>query len=215
MQHLTELERATVRSMREKLQDWIDLATTTEKRDAVCWYRKGHEYAEDIGKTYGCTIDQACAVISVLSPSTAWDTNIQDAYAVCEAWRTGTYDATVGTYGRQLAKAYVILEDCKGMKGDDLLPYVGTEGARKTRAFYKNLLHPATSQEVTIDRWILRALGLPVNRTTPQLYRLGEMAVCQMAQHYKCQPHKVQALVWVCIRNRGGAPQTAFNLPGF
>lgn len=212
---LTELEQATVKNMREAVEKWISLASHDEKLEAVLWYAKAHAVAVELSTQYGITVDQASAVLSVLSPGNDWTSNQRDAFSVCRAWKAGTYDATVTAYGKQVGKAYRILNDCKELHGDELNEYVGTKNARKTIAFYHNILNPKESQAVTIDRWILRALGLPVNRTNEQLYKLGTLAITQIAAEHRCQPHKVQALVWVCIRNRGGLPQTAFDLPGF
>jgi len=215
MAGLNELQRATVKNMRKQLQTWVDCASQEEKRQARGWYLAAHELAIRLAERFNITSSQAAGVLSVLSPGTRWENNILDAEAVMVAWKERTYDATVSTYGRQLAKAYVILDDCSLVYGVDLEPYIGKPTARKTIAFYHNIRAPLRMEHVTIDRWILRALGLPVNRTTPQLYRLGTLAVKQIARKYDWRPCEMQALVWVCIRNRGGAPQTAFDLPGF
>lgn len=210
---LTELERATVAEMEYSIHGWIGLASQAEKLEAVVWYRKAHDIAVDLSDLFDITIDQASAVIAVLSPGCDWLQNVADAYAVCAAWSEHRPLPKVGTYGRQLNKAYLILMQCKDAGQTTIEATIGKEDARKTKSFYRNIRDPKTSQDVTLDRWILRALGIPVNRTSKQLYKLGTIAFQNIARQYNCQPHKVQALVWVCIRNRGGAPQAA--LPGF
>jgi len=212
---LTESEAQTLQTMVNRLNQWLFLASHDEKEQATNWYNRAHNTAVVLSKRYGCTVDQVAAIISVLSPGVAWEQNLLDAENVLKAWIAGDYWTTVGTYGPQQGKAWTILRECDQLHGAELDEYVGTENARKTRAFYHDILSPKESQAVTIDRWILRALGVPVQRTTAQLYRLGTLAMQFIAQQKNARPHQVQALVWVCIRNRDGLPQTAFNLSGF
>jgi len=212
---LTELERATVRNMRERLEAWHDRASLWEAEQAQAWYPTAHGIAEALAERYGCTVMQSAAVLAVLSPSVTWEQNVDDAFAVCKAWRDGTYDAVVGTYGAQLGKAYAILDNARDVAfAEGMLPFIGKR-APKTKAFFQNILYPHLEGPVTIDRWILRALGLPVNRTTPKLYALGRLAVWQFAKAHGLLPQNAQALIWVVIRKRGGELETTRVLPGF
>ena len=205
----TELERAAIRTMRTNLETWVACASTHERHLALTWYDVAHTHAQGLASTYGISIHQACAVLSVLSPGCDWDTNIRNAEDVCKAWVLESYDAVVSTYNGQLQKAYHILDSGATLTGEGMFPFISQHSAQKTRAFYLNILYPQLDTYVTIDRWILRALGLDVQRTTPKLYALGTRAMRIMAKHYGVLPQQMQALVWVCIRTRDGVPQMA------
>jgi len=211
---LTELERATVRNMRERLEMWLVRANSWERTQAMLWYRKANDVAVFLSAEYDITMEQAAAVLSVLSPGCPWEQNMTDANNVCQAWKQRTYDATVNTYGPQLGKAYRILDKGKGKNAQAIEKMIGKK-APKTKAFYWNILEPEKDTQVTIDRWILRALGMPVNRTTPQLYKLGSEAIRQVARKYQVLPQTMQALVWVVIRRCGAELNVTMALPGF
>jgi len=211
---LNELERATVRNMREHLEEWILRGSKYEKHEAMHWYERAHDVAEYLATEYGITLPQAAAVISVLSPGCPWEQNTTDADKVCQAWHDKTYDATVTTYHPQLGKAYSILDHGKDKDAHGIESMIG-KVARKTKAFYWNILEPSARGPVTVDRWILRALGLPINRTTEQLYRLAEIAITQVADKRGVLPQVMQAYIWVCIRRCQGELNVTRVLPGF
>jgi len=200
--------------MREHLEEWILRGSKYEKREAMHWYEKAYDVAEYLAAEYDITLPQAAAVVSVLSPGCAWEQNTIDADRVCQAWHDRTYDATVTTYPPQLGKAYAILDYGKDKDAQGIERMVG-KVARKTKAFYWNILEPHKKGPVTIDRWVLRALGLPINRTTEQLYRLGEVAITQVADKYGVLPQIMQAFIWVCIRRCGAELNVTRVLPGF
>ena len=206
---LTELERGAVHTMRTSLDTWVACASAHEKHLALSWYDVAYVHAKTLAHTYGVTLSQSSAVISILSPGTPWEQNILDAERVCKAWILGTYDAVVGTYYSQLSKAYIVLDEAGDKTEEELFPYIGLATALKTRAFYCNILHPDLDTYVTIDRWIMRALGIEVQRISPRLYALGAEAIRAVARYYGVLPQQAQAIVWVSIRARQGMPQYA------
>lgn len=204
-------DRKIVESMKVELYKWMALAAKWEKLESMKWYPQAHDFAVYLSKEYHITVEQAAAVISVLSPGNNWDRNMTDADLVCQAWKNEDYDVQVGTYRPQLMKAWNILTNGARWSNSEMEAAISQPTAKKTRSFYHNILDPKDPRYITIDRWILRALGLWTNSTTPRLYALGETAISEVAQEKGVVPCILQAFVWVVIRNRGGLEQPALD----
>lgn len=174
---------------------WLDKATPKQWQDGMLWYHTAHTFAEGLAMEYGIGTARASAVIAVLSPANDWDRNLVDADAVCQAWRNKTYDAQSTTYGIQVRKAYAILDNPNA----DILSMIGTSAARKTKAFFQNILWPSTSLAVTADRWICRALGAP-EKPSAKVYNAISDAFTRVAKARGIMPSQAQAIVWVMVR---------------
>ena len=209
-----EENEIVIEQVRSTVRYWFRTASELNRTAGNAWYHRTHQQVHMFAITQGISLEQACAVVSVLSPGVRWEQNIRDAGRVCSAWNRGKLWAKVGTYGRQVRKAFYILDECKGMDAMAIADYIGTENARKTRAFYWNLVSPVSSQQVTIDRWILRGMGFMVNRTTKRMYGLVSTAFRREALEIGSQPHQLQAIVWLEVKNRGVSAST-YWLPGF
>ena len=189
----------------EVIRGWLSLATERVWQEGCTWYGLAHDIASGLAQDYKVSLRKVCAVVAVLSPGCVWEQNLDDAENVIRSWSSGLLpeDVTVNTYNPQKQKAFVILDSADDSE-DKLLRLIGTECARKTKAFYQNILNPA-GQEVTIDRWIARAVLLVQNASHPteQVYSLVSLAFQNVARDLKLSPCQVQAIVWLVIRDRG------------
>ena len=130
-----------------------------------------------------------------------------------EASRDGRSMPKTTTYEPQTIKAWAVLhltdEELKGMTEKDWFKLIGTKDARKTQAFYTNIENPRKKpwekERVTVDRWIIRAMGIKLppksNFVTAKQSDAIETAIITVAKMYDCPPHQVQATVWVCVRD--------------
>jgi hypothetical protein len=144
----------SVKNTRRKLRAWIDLLDARHYSAGTDWYKEAREFVARCAARYCRTPETVAALVAVLSPATAWEVNKRQAEALLRAYADGLdpKDVTLSTYGTQAAKALAILTNGTATE-EDLGPT-----AWKTRAFYNNLIGSVC--HVTIDRWILRALGL-------------------------------------------------------
>jgi len=186
---------------------WLQLATSRVRSEGVYWYSIAHTIAEGLAIDYSVPLDRVCAVIATLSPGCNWEQNVVDSETVIRAFVSGLEpeDIQVSTYNPQKQKAFLILRLPPSAPRSEILRLIGLESARKTRAFFDNILDPDHSQDVTIDRWIARAVLLQQNATHPteKTYALIRSAFQRVAVGLELRPCQVQAIVWLVIRDRG------------
>lgn len=186
-------------------QEYIDKASLWQKQEGSTWYYNAHKYARHLAKRYGYTVEQTAAAISTLSPGTRWEINMRDAEEFCKAAVSGDAMPPATTYGPQQQKAWAILtmhpNKARHMSGADWEDYIGTDYAKKTKAFYWNVLAPDRKEVVTIDRWIMRAAGIDKDSPTLKQYDAIAEAIIDLARKYRTQAHKVQAVIWLVIKD--------------
>jgi hypothetical protein len=186
----------------QRIRYLLDSATPEQRNAGVVWYESAHVWCEGIAAEYGIPLYKACALVAVLSPANNWRQNMLDTISVVKAWRNGKRDAVCATYGRQVTKAYAILDSLDY----DMLPLIGKPEARKTRAFYDNILCYGDSQAVTVDRHIARAMGMvgeQAVRISAAAYASIAAAFVVVAAEYNILPSQAQAIVWCVVRGTG------------
>lgn len=170
------------------------------------WYRDARAIASDIASEHGFTVAQVCGVISALSPSVSWETNLTDAETICKAFADGVpFDTvTVSTYGQNKDKAFRILSglgDAQSVSEEFRFP-------SKTGSFFWNLLRPNAPTHVTVDR---HALGIALGSRdsnvhqslsiTDKRYRTISDAYVSASRYLGYDsPCQLQAAAWVAYR---------------
>jgi hypothetical protein len=167
---------------RRVMHYWRD-ATGDQRQRGMRWYREAGRAAADIAYAAGITQEQAAGVIAALSPKLPWSYNVQLASEVCIAGKR------VGTYAANITKAERILQ------GE---PVMNVLGGLKTRAFARNIA--GKRDVVTVDRWMLRALGHGRDSCTPRQYERYAAIIAEAAQQVGVDARDFQAVVWVVIR---------------
>jgi len=192
---------------RDIIRGWLAQASARVWAEGELWYYEAHDHVHALAKEFGVQPCQAAAVLSVLSPGCRWNTNKEDARRVLEAWQAGDRWATCNTYKPQVAKAFNIL-DCPGTDVD-MVALIGTPNARKTIAFYWNMLKPDVRDYVTLDRWTTRATLMSKTITHPTRTQYAEIqqAFQDVALEFDMIPCQTQAIVWLVIRDCGLAGQ--------
>ena len=170
------------------------------------WYRDARAIASNIASDNGFTVAQVCGVISALSPSVSWETNLTDAETICKAFADGIPfgTVTVSTYGQNKDKAHRILSglgDAESVSEQFKFP-------SKTGSFFFNLLYPNAPTFVTVDR---HALGIALGSRdsnvhqslsiTDKRYRTIADAYVSASRYLGYEsPCQLQASTWVAYR---------------
>jgi hypothetical protein len=181
----------------DNIIDVWNRATAEQVSSGLTWYADAHDLALDLAD--GDAVKGA-GVLAALSPQEAWTRNI-----VLARQAFSTEGLQGGTLGRSIANAARILA------GEHPLDVLGNGDARKalkTRAFYANIVDPADSFTVTIDRHAfdvalnLRAADNKRVGLTPTRYAAFSEAYRAAADTLGVLPQQVQAVTWTAWRER-------------
>lgn len=162
---------------------WCDLAPGY-RAEGLTWYQRAHDSARNIARQSGHSVATVGGVIARLSPAVTWGHNVRAAADLCI-----TGDCDYGGWGPNLERARMILSD----------GWTAPPRGPKIAAFRCNIVWPDHSGAVTIDRHILRWLGLP-ERVTPAQYRALEVPWRAAATTLRLRPHQIQAGIWLAAR---------------
>lgn len=174
--------------------------TSEEWASGIGWYGTAHAEALRLAMQAGVTVHVAAGVIAALSPRMRWVDNLQDA-------RKMLVDGD-RFYG-MMALPSNILKAIRIIDGEDPETVLG---GRKVRSFYRNILFPVTSLDVTQDVWFLRHV-VPAEWTngyTQYAHFLGRKgvydaiaeAIRDLADDFAVLPHQLQAALWVQARGQ-------------
>ena len=131
---------------------------------------------------------------------------MRDSERLISAWAQGIRLKSLTTYGAQVRKALAILDAEEPLRSDpqDVQAMVGGKDSPKTRAFYWNILCPLRCLDVTIDRWILRALldldAIDGGNHYRSVYRQLAKEFIDFALAHNWVPCELQAAVWFCAK---------------
>jgi len=154
------------------------------------WYWEAHALAQALALRSGHTLEQAAAVLAHLSPGVRWGHCIEDAEKLLRYHREGRPRPSLRTYHSCVHRAWAAAGAFEPEK-------TFGPGALKTYRFYRNIVDPE-GPEVTLDRHMLRYLGLP--RLTTKSYLDHEAAFQEAARILELIPNQVQATLWVKVR---------------
>ena len=188
------------------------LATKSEKVNGANWYPEALEIATAIAHKTGVDVLTVAAVIAALSPNNKWERNCKDAedliavYVVAGA--EAAADVKVCTYGKNKAKAIVLLE-C-----GDPTQYEAILNGRKVVAFYQCIIGSTTA--VVVDGhaysvWVgerltmkeVPSIGIKLYRAISDDYRA---AAAHINATYGCEytAAQIQAITWVAHKRIHG-----------
>ena len=156
------------------------------------WYFRVNEYCVTLSETYNVPLIKVAGILSALSPNTTFAHNIKS----LEAFLRTKGNCKVTTYNSQKNKALTILNASYNITIDEVKKILG---GLKTMAFFDNIVRPETSQDVTIDLWMIRHFGIE-GSLTPKRYKDASNKIKKLANSLNLLPHQVQAKLWVDIR---------------
>lgn len=207
-----------------------NIRASWDRADADCrdfgrdWYPSTNRLVLALADAADLDPTVVAGIVAVLSPRSAWHTNVKNAAAVLvEAGHLNLADAVQilwsHGYGRDpvidtlnigdgprglgtsIAKARTIAES-------ESATAVGY--GQKTLSFFHNIVDPATSDDVTIDAW---AAGVALGRrlTNAEMSKLNAKQYARLAEQYRIVagelgivPSELQAVCWCELRNQTG-----------
>lgn len=164
-------------------------SASAHKQAGFIWYSEAHAIVAELARDAGLSRDRTAAIVSLASPGVKWSQCLDESRALLNG--TGK----LSTYPICRERALAVLN------GAD--PYSLTWGP-KTYSFWRNILRPATSLNVTLDRHHARLHSIP--SWTPKRYALAESVYRDAAQRLNLIPHQLQATLWLDIVNPQEAP---------
>ena len=188
------------------------LSTESEKVNGAEWYPIALEIATAISHNTGVDVFTVSAVIAALSPNNKWERNCKDAEDLISVYvaagSEAAADVKVCTYGKNKAKAIVLLE-C-----GDPLQYETILNGRKVVAFYQCIIGIADA--VVVDGhaysvWVgerltmkeVPSIGIKLYRAISDDYRAAaEHINATYGKRYTAA--QIQAITWVAHKRIHG-----------
>jgi len=156
------------------------------------WYFTVNDYCKTVSDMYNVPLIKVAGIMSALSPNNTFASNVKS----LEKFLKTKGDCKVATYGNQKIKALAILNSSDEITVEEIKKILG---GLKTQAFFDNIYRPESSQDVTIDLWMIRHFGIQ-GSLTPKRYRDASNKIKVLAKQLNLLPHQVQAKLWVDIR---------------
>jgi hypothetical protein len=158
------------------------------------WYDTAHRYCQALAKRYHTPVDSVVGIVAALSPQTRWSINKEAAKTLLAYGNTPGYTG----YSTNVRKAERILAgEAPGV----------VLGGYKVRAFYSNILSPGDSEDVTVDRHIVRIVFDVKTLTRKQLdwamhrdcrgNTIIQNAYRNASKTYNIRPCELQAVTWL------------------
>jgi hypothetical protein len=158
------------------------------------WYFDVNDYCKTLSETYNVPLVKVAGILSALSPNTTFAHNIKS----LEAFLRTKGNCKVTTFNSQKNKALTILNSHDNISIDEVKSILK---GLKTQAFFDNIVRPETSQDVTIDLWMIRWAKID-GSLTPKKYNETANKIKNLAKSLNLLPHQVQAKLWVDIRGK-------------
>ena len=163
------------------------------------WYFEINDYCKTLSDVYNVPLIKVAGMMSALSPNNTVRLNCVS----LEKFLRYKGDCKVTTYPIQKEKALTIYNSDDNITVEEVKHILSNkkDGGLKTKAFFDNIFRPETSEEVTIDLWMIRWAKIE-GSLTPKRYRDVAQKVKDMAKEIGTIPHMLQAKIWVDIRGK-------------
>jgi len=190
---MKKLTSAACRNISSNLDYFFNIATKSEIKQGLQWYKEANNEANEISKKYNLDIYKVSQVISALSPRNKWKQNIKDANKLCEAYCLGLHptDIKVCTFHTNKFKAFNILANNTEITNKSL----------KTFNFVNNIAY-LSKEHLTIDIWHLRACffnDIKINSASigKLAYEQIKVLTIDKANKLGLQGFELQAIIWL------------------
>lgn len=164
------------------------------------WYHDAHLYCSDLAREFNLPLASVVGGLAVLSPNCRWEINKQ---AIRTLLSTGTCKEQV--YPANVVKAKRIV-----FNGENLLEVMNhPRYGSKVKSFYRNILDPVLSNDVTVDTHASRAAFDKLDLTRKELrwvfesgrgYRVLADAYVRVSDKLKVRPLHLQAAIWLLVK---------------
>jgi len=192
----------TLRKARNNIIRVYEKATESERAAGTNWYPEAREFAVELSIRYDISVKAVAHVIAALSPNVSWSQNKRAAAIIIDEANWGDVRvATVNGYPKNVDKAWQIARASRnGVQWDHIL------SGPKVTAFADNILHPPSSNSVTVDVHALsiadgvRYTTKTAPKLTPKQYEFYADVYRKTAAQLELTPLELQAITWVTWR---------------
>ena len=161
------------------------------------WYFEVNEYCKNLSYIYDVPLIKVSGIMSALSPNNTFKLNCRS----LEKFLRTKGNCKVTTFDGQKRKALTIYHSDDNITVEEIKTILSPKNhmGLKTKAFFDNIYRPETSQEVTVDLWMIRWAKIEGSLTAKR-YRETAQKVKDMAKEIGVLPHMLQAKIWVDMR---------------
>lgn len=196
----------------KNLLRYYALATPEDIQTGINWYPEANQFCKDLSDRYDLDLCKVVGITAALSPQTSWDMNKRYASDFIENRGRGF----MGNRERTI-KAKNIYNANDPAKIQDYLATT-PNGAKKTKAFYRNILLPGFCDTVCIDRHALaagqqrpentKALQDSEAHLSGKQYSFLSDCYVYAANKVGMIPSSFQAVIWTVYRKQRGLDKT-------
>jgi hypothetical protein len=206
-------------AIRANIRDSHGRADAQCRADGADWYPSTNRLVNALADAANLDPAVVAGMVAVLSPRSAWHTNVKNTAAVLVEAGHLTLDRAVAIlyahgYGRDpVIDTLGIGNGPRGLgasiaKARTLADGGSVNYGQKTLSFLHNILDPAHSDDVTVDAW---AAGVALGRrlTTAEMSGLTVKQYARMVEQYRIVaaelgivPSELQAITWCELRGR-------------
>lgn len=180
---------------RRNLTKWLSMADETDRLTGMAAFREYHKVMLIMQDRFDFPLDRITAAFVALSPNTDYVSNLRSLVSVLHGVRSvqALSDIVVSTYNHNRNRAYDYV------RGFDV--FDTPRRGRKIRSFYRNILDPDGSKEVTVDGHIVamyrdQRLTMKEAQVNDREYSRIERAMHRMAKAEGMRPCQLQAVLW-------------------
>lgn len=183
--------------MFRNIEATYNLGTPDQITRGLEWYLRGNLILRDIQEETGLSLEMIAAICAHLSPRISWTANIKGTWCMA-------LDLPIlsGIMARSWDMALI------ARRSSDPL---STLNGPKVSAFAGNLLLMDMNR-VTVDVWALRAAGVgELDIKRKGAYEQVEAAYQEVADKLGIAPARLQAIVWIIVKENWKRGQTDWN----
>jgi len=181
------------KEIKTKIDYWLERASSFSIKSGMQWYTEANSFALDLALKHNKSINTVAGLIAVFSPMKEWGLNKRMVECYLE-------EGTCGHTKGQLTKAAIINN---GYTNDIYI--IKVLGGRKTSSFYHNIVHPSSSDKITIDFRIWKHFKPDSwEHITPKRYDLMEQCFLDKALENHIVGCSLQAILWLQTKTEHG-----------
>lgn len=180
---------STLRKHKAKIIKLFNNTTRDNLDNGMIWYEDAYLTAYLLSVKHDISLSKVVGIMAALSPNNKWERNKIDADMFLSV---PSLETKVCTFTNQRKKALAIYNGSGDVEEIETIL-----NGIKTKNFFNNILFYGDSENVTVDMWAFRSVGVEEKlKNVP----LVTQAYTEVANELNIQPHQLQAVVWGVIR---------------
>lgn len=174
--------------MRDKIESLYNKATQEDVANGVQWYPISNSFCSKLATKHSKRLETVAALTAGFSVQKSWILNQGLVIDFLEGKQVGHLSHVI-----QKALEIIVVE---GEKDDQF--YMNILKGPKTQSFFHNIVHPKTSDKVTIDSHMTDAfMPSEWNSLTPKRYEKMAKEIRNFATEKNLPVPTMQAILWI------------------